>query len=392
MSRFWKWNVLGSAVTALCFLAVPLHATAEIVIGASFSATGPAAALGIAPRNTLQLFPEQIGGEKVRIVFLDDATDPSSAAKNARRFVDEERADVIIGSTASPTSVAIAEIASANSVVQMTVAPIELPAEKNTWVFRLPQGITLMAEGTVKHMKQSGIRTVGFLGYTDAYGESWLRDVSRDAATSGLKMVAVERFGRNDTSVTAQALKVVAAQPDAVLVVASGSGAVMPQKALLDRGYKGKIYQTYSAVAQDLIRMGGKEVEGTLGLSGPAGAIEELPDGHPSKKVASDFMQRYEAKFGAGSYNQFAANVWVAKLLLEKAVPMALKRAKPGSLEFRTALREALESGGEVIVPQGVLKYSPQDHFGYDERARQALVVQGGRWRAAPAAPSANAR
>ena len=377
----WPRTVAACLVAALFSGA----AAAEIVIGASFSATGPAAALGIAPRNTLQLFPETIAGEKVRIVFLDDATDPSLAARNARRFVDEEKADLIIGSTASPAAIAIAEIANASRTVQLAAAPIELPDDKNGWVFRLPQGISLMAEGTVQHMKQSGVRSIGFLGYTDAYGESLLRDVKREAEAAGLKVVAAERFARNDTSVTAQALKVTAAQPDAVLVVASGSGALMPQKALLERGYKGKVYQTYSAVAQDLVRMGGKDVEGTLGLSGPAGAIDELPDGHPSKKVAQDFQQRYDAKFGAGTYNQFAANVWCAKVLLERAVPLALKKAKPGTPEFRAALREAFETVGEVPVPQGVLRYSAKDHFGYDDRARLVLSVQNGRWRAAPA-------
>jgi branched-chain amino acid transport system substrate-binding protein len=156
----------------------------------------------------------------------------------------------------------------------------------------------------------------------------------------------------------------------------------MPQKALIERGYKGRIYQTYSAVAPDLLRMGGKDVEDTLGLSGPAVAADQLPDSHPSKKVALAFIQAYEAKFGAGSYNQFAANIWGAKLLLDKAVPIALKTAKPGTREFRLAIKQALETMGEVVVPQGVLRYSPTDHFGYDQRARFVLTAQGGAWRA----------
>jgi branched-chain amino acid transport system substrate-binding protein len=359
-----------------------LPARADIVIGVSFSQTGPAAALGIAPRNTLQLFPEQIGGEKLRFVVLDDATDSTNAAKNARRFVTEEKVDLIIGSTASPPAIAIAEVAREAETVQLAAAPIELPEGRDTFTFRLPQGITLMAEGTIAHMKKGGAKTFAFLGYTDAYGESWLRDMNRYAAAAGLKLTAAERFARTDTSVTAQALKVVAGNPDAVLVVASGSGAVMPQKALLERGYKGRIYQTYSAVAPDLLRMGGKDVEETLGLSGPAVAADQLPDSHPSKKVALEFIQMYETKFGAGTYNQFAANIWGAKLLLDKAIPIALKSAKPGTREFRLAIKQALETMGEVVVPQGVLRYSATDHFGYDERARFVLSAQGGAWRA----------
>ena len=362
-------------------LAAPA-ARAEIVIGVSFSQTGPAAALGIAPRNSLQLFPEQIGGEKLRFIVLDDATDPTNAVKNARRFVSEDKVDLIIGSTASPPAIAIAEVAREAETVQLAAAPIELPEGRDPFTFRLPQGIALMAEGTIAAMKKSGVKTYAFLGYSDAYGESWLREMSRFGAAAGLKLATAERFARTDTNVTGQALKVVATNTDAVLVVASGSGAVMPQKALLERGYKGRIYQTYSAVAPDLLRMGGKDVEDTLGLSGPAVAADQLPDSHPSKKAALDFIQAYEAKFGAGTYNQFAANIWGAKLLLDKAIPIALKTAKPGTREFRLALKQALETMGEVVVPQGVLRYSATDHFGYDGRARFLLVAQAGAWRA----------
>lgn len=377
-NKTMRWLALAAAGLTAAALA-----RAEIVIGASFSLTGPAAALGTAPRNTMQLFPEQIGGEKLRIVVLDDATDSANGAKNARRLVSEEKVDVIIGSTASPPALAIAEVALETQTVQLASAPIELPEGRDGFTFRLPQGIALMAEGTIAQLKASGAKTLGFLGYTDSYGESWLRELTRYAGPAGIKIAAAERFARTDSSVTPQAIKVVAGNPDAVLIVASGSGAVMPQKALIERGYKGRIYQTYSAVASDLIRMGGKDVEGTLGFSGPAVAPDQLADGHPSKKVALDFIAQYEARFGAGSYNQFAANVWGAKLLLDKAVPLALKRAKPGTKEFRVALKEALETMGEVVVPQGVLRYSATDHFGFDDRARFLLSVQNGQWRSA---------
>ncbi len=356
-------------------------AHAEIVIGASFSITGPAAALGIAPRNTMQLFPEQIGGEKLRIVVLDDATDSTGGARNAQRLITEEKADLIIGSTASPPALGIAEVALLSQTVQLAAAPIELADGRDSFTFRLPQGIALMAEGTVEQMKKSGIKTFAFMGYSDAYGESWLREMKRYADKAGIRIVGTERFSRTDMTVVSQALKVLAGNPDAVLVVASGSGAVMPQKALVERGYRGKVYQTYSAVAPDLLRMGGKDVEGTLGLSGPAVAADQLPDTHPSKKVALDFIRLYESKFGAGSYNQFAANIWGAKLLLDKAIPIALKQARPGTPAFRLALKDALETMGEVVVPQGVLRYSTSDHYGYDGRARFVLSAQGGVWR-----------
>lgn len=358
-------------------------ACAEIVIGASYSISGPAAALGIAPRNTMQLFPESIAGEKVRIVVLDDATDPANATKNAQRLLLEEKVDVIFGSTASPPALAIAEFARTNNLVQLAAAPIDLPEGKDTHTFRLPQGIALMAQGSIEEMKKAGVKTLGFLGYSDSYGESWLQELTKYGNVAGIKVTAAERFGRNDSSVTAQTLRVLATQPDAVMIVASGSGAVMPQKALVERNYKGKVWQTYSAVAPDLIRMGGKDVEGTWGFSGPAVSPTELPDSHPSKKIATDFIALYESKFGAGTYNQFAANVWGGKLLLEKTIPMALKKGRPGTPEFRTALREAIETVGEVVVPQGVLHYTSKDHYGFDSRARFLLTVKDGIWKRA---------
>ena len=316
-------------------------------------------------------------------IWLDYIRRSLMTSGELRRLVDEEKVDLIIGSTASPPALAIAEVALESQTVQLSSAPIELPEGRDAFTFRLPQGIALMAEGTIAHLKASGARTLGFLGYTDSYGESWLRELRRHATAAGIRVVAAERFARTDTSVTAQALKVVAERPDAVLIVASGSGALMPQKALLDRGYTGRLYQTYSAVAAELVKMGGKDVEGTLGLSGPAVAPDQLPDSHPSKALAQAFITQYEQRFGPGSYNQFAANVWGARLLLDKAVPLALKRARPGTPAFRLALKDALETMGEVVVPQGVLRYSATDHFGFDARARFVLSVQGGQWRAA---------
>src|SRR5690606_33271839 len=109
-----------------------------------------------------------------------------------------------------------------------------------------------------------------------------LQEVTPRLEKAGIKLVATERFARADTSVTGQALKLTSANPDAVVVVASGSGAAMPQLALVERGYKGKIYQTHAAATRDLMRVGGKSVEGTFVSSGPVVVAEQLPANHPS--------------------------------------------------------------------------------------------------------------
>ena len=247
-------------------------------------------------------------------------------------------------------------------------------------MFRLPQGFEVMAHPIIEHMKKSGVKTVGFLGYTDAYGELWLKELTTRAEKAGLKIVATERFARTDTGVTPQALKLTSANPDAILVVASGSGAAMPHMALIERGYKGKIYQTHAAATPDLVRIGGKDVEGSYVVSGPAVIAEQLPENHPSKKVAVDFVNKYEAANGAGSRNQFAAHAYDAAVVLEKTLPVALKKAKPGTPEFRAALRDAIEGMGRTIFSHGVMNWTKDDHWGYTNETGVLLKVVGGKF------------
>jgi branched-chain amino acid transport system substrate-binding protein len=255
-----------------------------------------------------------------------------------------------------------------------------VPAGKDKWLFRLPQSNTVMGHAVVEHMKKQGVKTIGFLGYTDAYGEQWLKEITPQLDKAGIKIVATERFARTDTSVTPQALKINAANPDAVLVVASGSGAAMPQLGLAERGYKGKIYQTHAAATQDLMRVGGKTVEGTFVVSGPAVIAEQLPDSHPSKKVSMDFVNKFEAANGPKSRNQFAGHAYDFQVTMEKVIPVALKKAKPGTPEFRAAIRDAIEGMGRTVFAHGVMNWTKDDHWGYTMETGVMLKVVDGQF------------
>src|SRR5450830_1836448 len=268
--------------SALAMAGVATSAHAELRIGVIMSLTGPGSGLGIPAKNGFALWPDSIAGEKIKLIILDDATDPTQASKNARRLIAEDKVDLIIGSAAVPPTLAIADVALETQTVQLAISPIETAEGKDAWTFRLPQSTAVMAGGVVDHMKKHGIKNFAFLGYSDSYGENWLKETVRLARQAGITMTVAERFGRADTSVTAQALRVISSNSDAVLVVASGSGAAMPHKALIERGYKGKIYQTHSAASRDLIRLGGKDVEGSFVVSGPAVVPEALPDSNPS--------------------------------------------------------------------------------------------------------------
>ncbi len=366
---------------ALALAGAATSALADITVGVTLSATGPAASLGIPEKNTIPLMPKSIGGQKVNYIVLDDATDPTAASKNARKLTSEDKADVIIGSSTTPTSTAVLEVAAETKTPQIALAPFAPAADKAAWVFQAPQDFGIMAGAVVGHMLANGVKTVAFIGYSDGYGELWLRVMNGITAAKGIKMVATERFNRTDTSVTGQILKILSVNPDAVLVVGSGTPAALPQATLVERGYKGRIYQTHGVANNDFLRVGGKNVEGAVLPIGPVLIPNQLPDSHPSKKAALEYVKAYEAAYGVGTHSTFGAHTWDAGLMLQRAVPEALKKAQPGTAEFRAALREALENVKELAATHGVFSFSATDHKGLDGRSVVMVRVENGAWK-----------
>ena len=371
-------NRIAAAIT-LAFAALP--AWADITVGISVSATGPAASLGIPEKNTAALLPTSVAGQKINYVILDDATNPTEANKNARKFVTENNADIIFGSSAVPTALAIAEVASETKTPQIALAPVELADAKKNWVFVVPQHNALMAQALASHMKSAGVKTLGFIGFADGYGEGWAREMTKAAEAAGIKVVASERYNRTDTSVTGQVVKLVAANPVAIMVAGSGTPAARPQTALAERNYKGKIYQSHGAANKEFMRVGGKAVEGAVLPVGPVVVAAQLPDSHPSKKVGVEYTRQYEEKYGAGTVSSFGAHMLDAYKLFEAAVPTAVKSGQPGTPAFRQALRDAIESGREVVGAHGVFNMSPTNHYGHDDRARVLVRIDKGEWK-----------
>jgi branched-chain amino acid transport system substrate-binding protein len=376
-----------AALAALALsLAVPA-AAADLTVGFSICATGPAASLGIPTRNTVALLPATIAGLKVNYVVLDDATDPTTAVKNARKLTSESAVDVVVGSNSTPASLAMIDVVAESGTPMISLAAgkaIIAPMDaKRRWIFKAPQNDELMAGAVVEHMVSKGVKRAAFIGFSDAYGEGWWNEFSKAAQGAGIQIVANERFARPDTSVSGQILKIVAAGPDAVLVGASGTPAALPQKTLVERGYKGLVYHTHGVATADFLRVGGKDVEGAFLPLGPAVVAAQLPADHPSKAVSLDFIGRYEKAHGAGSFSAFASHAWDAGLLLQAAVPVALARAKPGTKEFREALRTALEQVHGLKATQGVYDLSAENHQGLDRRARVMAQIQGGTWKLA---------
>ncbi|MGS0742111.1 ABC transporter substrate-binding protein [Glaciimonas sp. GG7] len=380
----------GVATIAVTLALSVTSVQAQIKVGVSVSATGPAASLGIPEKNTFALLPKEIAGQKVEYIVLDDATDTTTAVKNARKLVTEDKVDLLIGSTTTPNTLAMSDVAAESGTPLISMAASALLVEpvdaKRHWIFKSPQNDSHMATAIISHMADAGVKTVAFIGFSDAYGEGWYREFAKLAEMRKIKIVANERFSRPDTSVTGQVLKIISANPDAVLIAGAGTPAALPQKTLKERGYKGKIYQTHGVANNDFLRVCGKDCEGTFLPAGPLLVAEQLPDSNPVKKSAMAYRAAYEKVYGAGSVSTFGGHAWDAGQLLAAAVPAALKKGPPGSKEFRAGLRDGIEAIKNLAVSHGIVNMSATDHVGYDQRSRVMVEIVGGKWKLLDAA------
>ena len=379
MKKFY----LSAAVIAasLALPAVPALAQAnEIVIGITIVTTGPAAALGIPERNALEFVPKEIGGVPLKLIVLDDGGDPTAATTHARRFVTESKADIIMGSSTTPPTIAVSTVANEAGIPHFALAPLPINEARMKWSVAMPQPIPIMGKVLYEHMKAHGIKTVGYIGYSDSYGDLWFNDFKAQAVPMGIAMATEERYARTDTSVTGQVLKLLAANPDAVLVGGSGTAAALPQAALRERGYKGLIYQTHGAASMDFIRIAGAAAEGVIMSSGPVMSPETQPDSALTKKPGLALNTAYEAKYGANSRSQFAGHSYDAFEVLKRVIPPALKAGKPGTPEFREGIRQALLTERDIAASQGVYNFTEKDRYGLDDRSRIILTVNNGKY------------
>jgi branched-chain amino acid transport system substrate-binding protein len=372
-----KLTLALCAATALSATA----ANADITVGVTLGATGPGASLGIHYKNAFQLMPKTLGGQAVKYIILEDGSDATNAGKNARKLITEDQVDVVMGSNGVPSSLQIAQVATETQTPFLCLTPIAVKPDQYKWTFSVPQPTELMMGAVAEHMKANGVKTVGFIGFSDGWGDLMYKATEFHAASHGYKVVTNERYARADTSVTGQVLKIMAANPDAVVVGGSGTGGALPHLALVERGYKGRIYHNHGTVNAEFIRVGGKNVEGAVAPTGPLIVPEELPANAPTKAVSLDFTKRYEAAFGAGSRNAFAGYTNDAVMLLGAAIPEAMKQAQPGTPAFRAALRDALENVKNMVGTHGVYSPTAANHNGLDDRARVLVRVEGGTWR-----------
>ena len=372
------------ALAGACISMTAADIGAQVKIGVIVSATGPAASLGIPEKNTVAMCPKTIGGKTVEYLVQDDATDTTNAVQVAKKLTSESNVDAIIGTSTTPAALAMLDVIADSETPTISLASsiriIDPVDAKRTWMFKTPQTDVMMAGAIVEHMTKSGVKSIGYIGFNDALGEAFFAEVDKAAKARSLPLVANERFAPKDTSVVGQSLKLIAAKPDAVIVGASGTPAALPARTLVEQGYKGKLYFNHGVANNDFLRVGGKDVENAFVPASPVIVAAQLPDNHPSKKIAQDYVKSYEAANGPGSVAAFGSYAWDACLELAQSIPQALKTAQPGTREFRRALRDALENIKDLGVTNGVVNMSKTDHLGLDSRARVMVQVKDGKW------------
>jgi branched-chain amino acid transport system substrate-binding protein len=387
MKLLSRLGVAGLAFGA-CALTAAGALAADLKVGFITSLSGPVSSLGLPYAKGLQAaiaYSSEVNGRKVQVVQLDDASDPSTAARNARKMIDEDKVDVIIGTAGSPGALAIAAVAREMKTPLISIANANLPGEEGAWMVTLPQPAPLMVSAVIERMKKSGVKTVGYIGFSDAWGDLVYDALKKSAEPQGIKVVSNERFARADSSVTGQVLKIVALRPDAVITGTSGTPGALPYLALADRGYKGQIYGMHALINPDFVRVGGASVEGLLAPTGPVVVGEQLPADNPMRKVTMDFRAAYEKANGATPTDAFSAYTFDAWLVFLDSAKRALaSKAEPGTPEFRLALRDAIVSTKELVGTHSVYNFKPDDRYGSDERSRVVVKLERGQWKLVP--------
>ncbi|MEO6972109.1 MAG: ABC transporter substrate-binding protein [Rhodoferax sp.] len=373
--------VIATAAVATTALA------ADLKIGFITSLSGPIAALGIpyekGIRVALAAQPE-IGGHKVQLIVLDDASDPTTAALDARKLVVDNKVDVLIGTAGVPSAMAIAAVARELQTPLISPTPVTLPGPAGAWTVTVSQPFALMVSAVVDRMKRDGVKTVAYIGFSDALGDLAYDSLVNQAKIDGIQVVANERYARSDSSVAGQVLKIISAHPDAVFAGNSGTPGALPYLALTERGFRGKIYGEHGLINEGFVRVAGASIEGLQVPSGPVLVAEQLPPDNPMRKLGLRFQTEYQKVYGAASPTDtfFSAYTFDAYLLLADAASRV--KIDPGTRQYRAALHDAIDTTKELVGTQGIYNFTPDQRYGSDNRAVVIVKMDKGHWKLAP--------
>lgn len=377
------------AATALATFAVflPTAQAADLKVGLSVSLSGPNSSLGVPYAKGMQAalaYKGEVNGRKIQLVVLDDGSDPTTAGRNARKLVDEEKVDVLMGTSGVPSAIAMAQVGRESKTALIGLTPIMLDPAENPWVMTVAQPTQLMIDAVVERMKRNGVKSVGYIGFSDAWGDLVYAALMKAAPAAGITVLGNERYARADASVTGQVLKLLALKPEAVMTGGAGTPGALPFLALQERGFKGGVYGQHGLINPDFVRVVGAAGQGALMPTGPVIVAEQLPADHPSKKIGLDFRAVFQKVNNAPTTDAFSAYSFDGWLIFADAATRAMAKAEPGTPEFRVALRDAIFSTKEVVGVHGVYSFRPGNLYGVDERARVIVKLDNGQWKLAP--------
>ena len=376
-------GIVGPAVIVAA-MGLPANA-ADITVGLVTSMTGPSASIGIPYAKGAAAgvaYKDEVDGIKLKLIQLDDASDPSTGTRDARKLIEDDKVDVLMGAGSTPISLAITTVGHELKVPVITLAPANVPGEPGSWMISIPQPPTLMVSVVVDYMKAAGVKTVGYIGFSDGWGDLVYGGLEKSAGPDDIKILTNERYARADTSVTAQALHIVSAAPDAVMTGGSGTPGALPFIALRERGYTKEIYGTPALINPDFVRVGGAAVEGVIASTGPVVVADQLPDTYPTKKIALEYRAAYQKannEPARGAFGPYAFDGWL--VLLDSAKRALATGVRPGTPEFRAALRDALASAKNVVGTHGIYNFTPGTGFGVDKRALVLVKLVDGKWK-----------
>ena len=360
---------------------------ADLKVGLSVSLSGPNSSLGVPYAKGMQAaiaYKPEVNGRKVQLIVLDDNSDPTTAGRNARKLIEEEKVDVIMGTSGVPAAIAMAQVARETRTPMVGLTPILIQGPELEWVVTVAQPTDLMVDAVVERMKKANVKTVAYIGFSDAWGDLVYNALQKSAEKAGIKIVTNERYARADQSVTGQVLKIIAARPDAVMTGGAGTPGALPYLALAERGFRGPIFGQHGLINPEFLRVGGAAVNGTQVPTGPIIVAEQLPNNYPTKKVGLDFRTVFQRVNNAPSTDAFSAYSFDGYLVFVDAAARALRTGEPGTPAFRVALRDAIMNAKEVVGTHGVYNFKPGALYGVDERARVIVKPENGQWKLVP--------
>jgi branched-chain amino acid transport system substrate-binding protein len=351
-----------------------------VKIGAFLSVTGPASFLGEPEKKTLERHVERlnkdggIGGRKIELVVYDDAGAPDKAATLAKRLIQNDGVDMIIGGTSTGTTMAAVKVIEPAGVPFISLAAgIDIVDPVKKWVFKVAHTDRMAAEKVFADMKKKGVSKIALVSEDSGFGKSG-RDQSLKAAPAyGIEIVADEVYSPKDPDVTAQLTKAKSAPGvQAVFNFGFGQGPAIVTKNYRQLGITLPLWQSHGVASKEYVRLAGEAAEGVRFPAAGLVVAEQLPATDPQKPVVTAFKKDYEATFKS-EVSTFAGHSYDALQMASAAILRANSTDK-------AKVRDELEKTSGYVGTAGLVSMSATDHMGLSPSAFHMVEVKKGDW------------